>query len=336
MNNPFFSVVITCYNYEKYIGHCIQSVLNQDFTDFEIIIVNAGSTDGSQQVINSFKNVIKANSPKGSHAVACNYGFKKCKGSWVLFLDADDFLFRNCLINVYGKALNGFVKVQYNLKICDPNGFYGRREFTSFPLSYNSEIIQASFEKTGTYLWPVTSGNVYLSRFLKLVFPLKANLPPDGQLNTMAPAFGRIYHINRALGCYRLHGQNMDNRSLQPWDTKRFQYNLKRRYKEFYYANKLSRQLKKRFPLKYSINFELTFITYRILLKKLGASYFMDQKDTILFLLYLYFSALLRNFVSNGYLFRHFFWIFCFLLAPRQLSFLLVKKRYSRVSNSLF
>lgn len=335
MNNPFFSIVITCHNYERYVGKCIQSVFDQTFKDFELIVVNAGSTDNSQEVISSFSSILSTTAPSGSHANACNQGFVLCKGKWVLFLDADDFLFCDCLSIVYPLAKKENVKIQYNLSICDSNGLYGKRLMTVFPLIYDSEIIKSSFERTGTYIWPVTSGNIYSFRFLNLVLPLKVNLPPDGQLNTMAPAFGRVAHINQALGCYRLHDHNMDNRSLKPWDSRRFQYNLKRRYREFYHARKTICILKKRMPIRASINYEIHFITYRIFLKKLRVSYFMSKNENLLFLLYLLFIAYLRNFFSIFYFFKSFIWTFSFLLLPKCLAALFMRFRYNQ-GNFLF
>lgn len=330
MTRPLFSIIVTCHNYEQYVGNCIQSVLNQVYTNYEIIVVNACSTDNSQTVINSFDGVKKAFAPKGSHALACLNGFQKCKGKWILFLDADDFLFDFALLKIKKELSPNFSKFQFNLKICDEKGIYGNRSMVTYPKCYNADRIREDFEKTGTYIWPVTSGNVYSATFLKRVFPLKAFLPLDGQLNTMAPAFGLVGHINYSLGCYRLHGKNMDNRSLQPWDSKRFQYNLKRRFKEFYYARNKVRSFKKRFPLKYSINYEIPFISYRIFLQKLDVPYFMNHKDTIPFLLYLLANAFLRNSYPFWYFLKTFVWFSLFLLAPKAISVFLLKKRFSQ------
>ena len=330
MNNPFFSVVITCCNYERYIRRCIESVFLQSFKNFEIIVVNAGSTDNSYKFISSYKEIVKVSAPKGFHSVACFSGLKKCKGKWVLFLDADDFLFKSALRNVRNTIRPGFIKVQFNLRICDKDGNYSRREMVTFPKNYNTEQIKKDFEKTGTYSWPVTSGNVYLHSFLKEVFPLNRFLPVDGQLNTIAPAFGDVGQINNALGCYRLHNQNMDNRSLNPWDPKRFQYNIKRRYKEFFYARKTAHFLNKKFPLKPFLNHELTFISYRIFLRKLGTPYFMHGKERAWILYGLFVKVFLRKSFLLSYGIISFFWFFVFIFAPKDVAFWLLKRRFSR------
>ena len=53
-NTPFFSIGITVYNTEKYLTRCLESVLGQSFSDFEIVIVNDGSSDGSMQLMQNF------------------------------------------------------------------------------------------------------------------------------------------------------------------------------------------------------------------------------------------------------------------------------------------
>ena len=56
MNKPIISVVLPVYNEEKFIGECIESILNQTYRDFELIIINDASTDRSSEIINSYND----------------------------------------------------------------------------------------------------------------------------------------------------------------------------------------------------------------------------------------------------------------------------------------
>lgn len=87
------SVVIPLFNKEDYIGKTIESVLNQSFSEFEIIIVNDGSTDNSLNIINKYKdNRIRIISIENSGvSVARNTGIKNARFDWVALLDADDW-----------------------------------------------------------------------------------------------------------------------------------------------------------------------------------------------------------------------------------------------------
>ena len=90
---PYFSIVIPVYNKEKFVVKTIESVLSQTFTDYEIIIVNDGSTDQSEAKISTFKdNRIKYYSKKNEGvALARNFGIEKATADYICFLDADDY-----------------------------------------------------------------------------------------------------------------------------------------------------------------------------------------------------------------------------------------------------
>lgn len=97
-----FSVVIPLYNKEKYIRNTLKSVLDQTVHNFEIIVVDDGSTDGSLQAANSIANEkIKVISQKNAGvAVARNVGVENAKADYIAFLDADDKWQPNYLENI--------------------------------------------------------------------------------------------------------------------------------------------------------------------------------------------------------------------------------------------
>jgi glycosyltransferase involved in cell wall biosynthesis len=96
---PYFSIVIPVYNKEKFVAKTIESVLRQTFADYEIIIINDGSTDQSEAEILAFKdNRIQYFSKKNEGvAMARNFGIEKATADYICYLDADDFWFPNFL-----------------------------------------------------------------------------------------------------------------------------------------------------------------------------------------------------------------------------------------------
>jgi glycosyltransferase involved in cell wall biosynthesis len=90
--NSIVSIIIPCYNREKFICESIDSALSQTYTNIEVVVVNDGSTDNSHQVISSrYQNKIKYIQQKNSGAsVARNSAIKASIGEWILTLDSDD------------------------------------------------------------------------------------------------------------------------------------------------------------------------------------------------------------------------------------------------------
>lgn len=93
MEKPKVSVIVTCYNYAKYLKGCLISILNQTFQDYELVIVNDGSTDNTDEVITNFlcnEKIRYINQQNTGQAVATNNGIIAAKGELIAFLDADD------------------------------------------------------------------------------------------------------------------------------------------------------------------------------------------------------------------------------------------------------
>lgn len=93
MKRPKVSVIVTCYNYAKYLEGCLASILNQTYQDFELVIVNDGSTDNTDEVISRFlanDKVRYINQKNTGQAIATNNGIAAAAGELIAFLDADD------------------------------------------------------------------------------------------------------------------------------------------------------------------------------------------------------------------------------------------------------
>jgi glycosyltransferase involved in cell wall biosynthesis len=99
LNNPKVTVLMPAYNAGKYIGEAIASVLEQSFTDFELLIINDGSTDDTEKIIRSFKDpriVLMSQENKGVSA-ALNLGLSYARANYIARFDADDICLPNRL-----------------------------------------------------------------------------------------------------------------------------------------------------------------------------------------------------------------------------------------------
>lgn len=94
------SVIIPAYNCEKYIGRCLDSILNQENLEFEIIVINDGSTDNTlkicRQYEEKFENIKVINKKNEGQGIARNVGILEAKGKYITFVDSDDYVNQNC------------------------------------------------------------------------------------------------------------------------------------------------------------------------------------------------------------------------------------------------
>lgn len=95
INNPAVSVLITVYNDEKNISLAIKSIQEQTFQDFEIVVINDGSTDNTQLIVEKIQNIdnriVLINQNNQGTTKAANNGLQICKGKYIARLDSDDF-----------------------------------------------------------------------------------------------------------------------------------------------------------------------------------------------------------------------------------------------------
>ncbi|WP_088228886.1 glycosyltransferase family A protein [Desulfosporosinus sp. FKB] len=99
----FISIIMPVFNCENYVLRAIESVINQDFDNFELIIVNDGSTDQSLDIINQYnnnKNIKIINKKNTGVSDSRNRALEISSGDWILFLDSDDWIDDNSLVRI--------------------------------------------------------------------------------------------------------------------------------------------------------------------------------------------------------------------------------------------
>lgn len=125
MNNPLISVIIPCFNVERYIGECLNSVISQTYKNIEIIVVDDGSTDSTGDVCECYSAKFGVNvyhTKNGGASAARNFGLQNAKGEFVAFIDGDDVIEQSYLETLIGGALaNGSDCVVSNFVLSFPN-----------------------------------------------------------------------------------------------------------------------------------------------------------------------------------------------------------------------
>lgn len=134
-NNPLISIIIPVFNNERYIKECVNSALNQDYDNIEIIIVNDGSTDDTKNICKKLEEkhttVTLYNQKNSGVSASRNFGIKKSKGAFIYFLDSDDTIPANCISLLYNALSSTSADVALN---------YSHKKFIGKP--DNSPILE--------------------------------------------------------------------------------------------------------------------------------------------------------------------------------------------------
>lgn len=105
-SSPLISVIVPVYNVESYLNQCIDSILNQELTDFELLLIDDGSTDKSGEICDVYQrqdNRVRVFHKKngGGASSARNMGLDNAKGEWIAFVDSDDYVTPDYLFDLY-------------------------------------------------------------------------------------------------------------------------------------------------------------------------------------------------------------------------------------------
>ncbi len=162
IHSPKISIVIPCYNQESYIEECLLSILNQDFQDYEVILINDNCNDSTFAKVEKlicddrrFK-IINFERNKGT-CKARKEGIKLSSGDFVIFLDPDDSLSKNALAIMYQNAIQKNVDImQFGINVVN----YGTDDFIHFYFE----------KKSRPYKKKMVNKNIFFACFEKKLF----------------------------------------------------------------------------------------------------------------------------------------------------------------------
>lgn len=116
--NPLISVIVPCYNVEKYVGRCIESILSQSYENIEVLVINDGATDNTEQVIKPFLKDDRIKyfaQENASLSEARNTGLREMRGEYLCFVDSDDYIHQDYIKILY----ENLIKYDADISICD-------------------------------------------------------------------------------------------------------------------------------------------------------------------------------------------------------------------------
>ena len=220
---PQVSIVISSFNYGRFLAGAIDSALAQAYPHTEVIVVDDGSTDDSRAVIARYGSrilpVLKNNGGQGS---ALNAGFAASRGEVVLFLDSDDLLLPTAAERAV-EALRepGAAKVHCPMRVIDEAGKETGRIVPGGELAEGNLLDLVLREGPDSYGWSPTSGNAWSRRYLSQVLPMPEQAYrtcPDLHLTAWVAFFGSVRRVIDPQSLWRVHGGN--NSWSSPFDER--------------------------------------------------------------------------------------------------------------------
>lgn len=206
---PAYSVVIITYNRAHFVPAAVRSVLDQTYKDFELILVDDGSRDGTREALKPFMDRIRyVHQENGGIAAARNRGIQEARGRWVSFLDSDDLWEPEVLeqVNAAFKKHPDVGFVALTAREMDEDGtvtdrVYGKRS-------------QGEFYTTSSLLWGdsgVASWFTARRDLLQSVGPYDTAMhsADDCDLLVRISLSARMLNLSRPLMRYRVHGNNI-------------------------------------------------------------------------------------------------------------------------------
>jgi glycosyltransferase involved in cell wall biosynthesis len=220
------AVIVNCYNYAEYVERAIRSVLAQNRSDCELVVIDDGSTDASWEVIGR-TGVTAYRIENSGQRRACAFGLDQTTAPFVLFLDADDELAPGALDTIVPHLQPSIAKVQFCLSRVDGGNTSLGSAVPEPELIREPGNLRERVRRTGVYVSPPTSGNVFRRDLCELLRDADYDDAVDGIIILAAPFFGEIVSLPVELGLYRVHSRNMSGvgRTI---DTDKIEQHMKR------------------------------------------------------------------------------------------------------------
>jgi len=235
---PLISVVMPTYNHARYLGRAIESVIEQNFTNWEIIVVDNYSSDNTQEVVKSFTDpriIYLRIHNDGVIAASRNLGVDQAKGEWIAFIDSDDWWTKDKLQSCYEYMNDKTDLIYHDLEIV-----------ANKPVGFRRKLLKSWQLNTPVYLDLLMRGNpianssvVVRKKLLKKIGGINecVEMISVEDYNTwlrIASLTEKFLYISRSLGYYFIHSNNSSQKDLSipcRYATEEFFHRLSERQK---------------------------------------------------------------------------------------------------------
>ncbi|MGE5141266.1 MAG: glycosyltransferase family 2 protein [Rudaea sp.] len=212
---PLVSIIISNYNYGRFLGPAIDSALAQTFQNLEVIVVDDGSSDNSRDIMRGYgERIIPIFKANGGQPSAFNAGVKASRGDIVMFLDADDMLLPETVQRVVDAFCRDWTlaKVQFRMQVIDAEGRpTAEIKPPRFLPLLSGDLRRHVLAFPDDLTWMATSGNAFNAAVLRRITPVPERRDGHGAdwyLALVTPLFGPVLSFDWVGAYYRVHGSN--------------------------------------------------------------------------------------------------------------------------------
>lgn len=222
---PQISIIVPVYNTEKYLHRCIKSILSQSFTDFELLLINDGSTDNSGGICDEYSNkdnrIQVIHKPNAGVSDTRNRGLDIAQGKYILFLDADDYWYEKTALETLVLTAE-----KHNLDIV-------RGEYKAVDKDGNDLFCRKLTENRAENLGKVLGNSVFLDKIIEREFFLPLCLIKKDCIKDIRFNTNRIFledieffikllekpiksmYIGKRFYAYRKHQSSVSSRNIK-------------------------------------------------------------------------------------------------------------------------
>ena len=141
--NPLVSIIVPVYNVEKYLDKCVESIINQTYTNLEVILVDDGSPDNCPQMCDEWaqkdSRIRVVHKENGGLSDARNCGIEACNGEWVYFIDSDDYIACDTIEKLYNVAIVNNCDMSIGRYVEVHNGIEKESEYSGETFVYSQD-----------------------------------------------------------------------------------------------------------------------------------------------------------------------------------------------------
>ncbi len=202
-----FSIIIPTFNQVFFLEHCLQNILQQSYSNFEIILIDGGSLDGTTNLIKKYAKKYKQityweSCKDNGQADAINKGMKKCSGNWITWQNCDDYYANTNALEIFAASIKKNKKNK--LFIANINLVNDNKEIIREIKYVTPNLLSLLYEGM-----TLTNQAAFWSRSIQeeigFMENTRINFDYEWFIRILSKYPGKAFHINKTLGCYRIH-----------------------------------------------------------------------------------------------------------------------------------